>query len=225
MAVFSTPSSAVGLYFVRKLKVALSLHLESSLLQFVFTFPFNVLLAMTVVLIVGTVRIFTRKPARIIDSMVDVERQLVQETGGEASTIARDTNLKGPVQMVEGEMPRSFKGSKEGVVELYSWFYRFAQGSLGRIGDNMTPRELMSVVSDRIPSQGALPLEYLVTSFEIANYSEIKPTKEMQSKCLNSVEVLKALIEGGDSRMSDDAKELNEFSSELVKHNVLVHEA
>jgi hypothetical protein len=218
-------SSAVGLYYARKLAVALSLPLESSLVELVLTFPFNVLLAMTVVLMVGIVRIFTRKPKRIDHSMVDVERQPMQETGGEVSKIARETTMKGPVQMVEGEMPRSFKDSKEGVVELYSWFYRFAQGRLGGICDNMTPRELMSVVSDRIPSQGALPLEYLVTSFEIANYSKIKPTKEMQSKCLKSVEVLKALIEGGDSRMSDDAKELNEFSSELVKHNVLVHEA
>jgi len=225
MAVFSTPSSAVGLYFVRKLKVALSLPLESSLLQFVLTFPFNVLLAMTVVLIVGTVRIFTRKPARIIDSMVDVERQPEQEAEEEVSILARGAVLKGPMQMVEEEIPRSFKGSKEGVIELYNWFYSFAQGRLGGIGDNMTPREFMRVVSGRIPSQGALPLEYLVTSFEIANYSKIKPTIEMQSKCFDSVEVLRGLIEGGDLRMSDEVKELDELSLELVTHNVHMHEA
>ena len=83
----------------------------------------------------------------------------------------------------------------------------------------------MSVVSGRIPSQGAIPLEYLVTSFEIAKYSKIKPTKEMQSKCLDSVEVLKELIEGGDTRMTDDVKELNGLSLELITHNVRVHEA
>ena len=225
MAVFSTPSSAVGLYFVRKLKVALSLPLESSLLQFVLTFPFNVLLGMTVVLIVGTVRIFTRKPARIIDSMVDVERQPELEAEEEVSKLARRANLKSPMQMVEEEMPRSFKGSKEGVIELYNWFYCFSQGRLGGFGDNMTPREFMRFVSGRIPSQGDLPLEYLVTSFEIAKYSKIKPTREMLSKCLNSVEVLKGLIEGRDSRMSDGDKEVDVFFSELVPHNVEVHEA
>ena len=222
MAVYSKPSSAVGLYFARKIAVASSLPLESSLLQLALTFPFNVLLAMTVVLIVGTIRMFTRKPTRINHSMVDVERITAHEAEEEASILA-PANLKDPMQIVEKEMPRSFKGSKEAVIELYTWFYRFAQGRLGGIGDNMTPRELMSVVSGRIPSQGAIPLEYLVTSFEITNYSKIKPTREMQSKCLDSVEVLKDLIEGGDSRMRDDDKEVDEPSSELVKHKVQLH--
>jgi hypothetical protein len=47
----------------------------------------------------------------------------------------------------------------------------------------------------------------------------------MQSKCLDSVEVLKDLIEGGDTRMTDDVKELNELFLELITHNVRVHEA
>ncbi|MHC4690382.1 MAG: hypothetical protein ACYS5F_12210 [Planctomycetota bacterium] len=222
MAVYSKPSSAVGLYFARKIAVALSLPLESGLLELVLTFPFNVLLVMTVVLIVWIVRIFTGKPPHINHSMVDVESQPAQEAEKEMSILARGTILKGP--MLVEEMPRNFKGSKEGVVKLYIWFYRFAQGRLGGIADNMTPREFMSVVSGRIPSQGVIPLEYLVTSFEIAKYSKIKPTKEMQSKCLDSVEVLKDLIECGDTRMSDDVNELNEPSLELITHNVQVHE-
>jgi hypothetical protein len=83
----------------------------------------------------------------------------------------------------------------------------------------------MSVVSDRIPSHGALPLEYLVTSFEIAMYSKNEPTKEMQSRCFESILVLKDLIEGGNNRMSDDDTEVDELSSELGTHNVQVHEA
>ena len=46
----------------------------------------------------------------------------------------------------------------------------------------------------------------------------------MQSKCSESVVILKGLIEGGDSRMSDDDKEVDELSSELVTHNVQFHE-
>ena len=223
MAVYSKPSSAVGLYFTRKIAVASSLPLESSLLQLVLTFPFNVILAMTVVLIIGIVQIFTRQTKRKNDSMVNGERQPTQETE-EVSILAHRANLKGPKQIMENKMPRNFKDSKKGVIELYNWFYRFAQGMLDGIADNMTPRELMSVVSDRIPSQGALPLEHLVTSFEIAMYSESKPTKEMQSKCFESVIALKDLIEDEDSRMSDDDKEVDELSSELVTHNVQFHE-
>ena len=223
MAVYSKPSSAVGLYFTRKIAEASSLPLESSLLQLVLTFPFNIILAMTVVLIVGIVRIFTRKTKRKNDSMVNGERQPTQEAE-EVSILAHGANLKGPQQIMENKMPRNFKDSKKGVIELYNWFYRFSQRRLGGITDNLTPRELMSVVSGRIPSQGALPLEYLVTGFEIAMYSESKPTKEMQSKCFESIVVLKGLIEGGDSRMSDDDKEVDELSSELVTHNVQFHE-
>ena len=83
----------------------------------------------------------------------------------------------------------------------------------------------MGIISGRIPSQGTLPLEYLVTSFEIINYSKIKSTREMLSKCLDSVEVLRDLITRGDSYMSDDFKEVDKFSSELVTDNVQVHEA
>ncbi len=223
MAVYSKPSSDVGLYLARKIAVASSMPLESGFLELVLTFPFNVLLAMTVVLIVGIVRIFTRKPPQINHSMVDVESQPAQKAQKDMSILGRGPILRGPMPVEE--IPRSFKGSKEGVVKLYIWFYRFAQGSLGGIADNMTSREFMSVVSGRIPSQGAIPLEYLVTSFEIAKYSKIKPTKEMQSKCLDSVEVLKELIEGGDTRMTDDVKELNGLSLELITHNVRVHEA
>ena len=223
MAVYSKPSSVVGLYFTRKIAVASSLPLEFSLLQLVLTFPFNVILAMSVVLIVGIVQIFTRQTKRKNDSMVNGERQPTQEAE-EVSLLAHGANLKGPKQIMGNKMPRNFKDSKKGVIELYNWFYRFTQGRLRGIGDNMTPRELMSVVSGRIPSQGALPLEYLVMSFEIAMYSESKPTRERQSKCFESVIVLKDLIEGGDSRMSDDDKEVDELSSELVTHNVQFHE-
>jgi hypothetical protein len=211
----------MGVFSARE--IALSLPIESSLLELVLKFPFNVLLVMTVVLIVGIFRIFMRKPARTNPTIIDVERQPAQGAEEVVPKIARGTTLKGPMQIVE-EMPRSFKSGKEGVVELYTWFYRFAQGRFGGIGDNMTPREFMRVVSGRIPSQGGLPLEYLVICFEIVIYSKKELTKEIQLKCLKSVEVLKELIEGGDLRKSDDDKELDEPSSEFVTHNVQVPE-
>ena len=219
MAVYSNPSSAAGLFFVRKLAVALGLPLESSLLQLVLTFPFNVLLAMIVVLIAGTARILTRKPTSINHSKIEVEIQSALEDGEEVSIVVRGSNSMSPMQMVE-EMPRSFNSCKDGVVVLYNWFYGFAHSRLVGIADNITPRELLSIVSDSIPSQGVIPLEYLVTSFEISNYSKIKTTKEMESKCLDSVEVLKDLIEGRDSRVNGGVKELDDLSLEGITHNV-----
>jgi len=224
MAVYTKPSSIIGSYFAKKIVIALSLPLESSLLKLVTTFPFNVILALTAVLIVGIIRIFTKKPRRLTSLLVDAESQPAHETAVEVSKLVPGTNLKRHMQMGEEEMPRSFKGDKDGIVKLYDWFYRYARWKLEGISDNMTPREFMSVVSGKVPPQGALPLEYLVTSFEIVTYSKITPTREMQSKCLNSVEVLKDLVESGDSRLSDDVNDADERSLELVTHDVQMHE-
>jgi hypothetical protein len=219
MAAYSIPSYTAGSHFTWKSAVALDLPLESSLIQLVLTFPYNVILAMAAVLIVGTVLAFTRKPAR--SSIPDVESQTTPKDGGEEPKFTRKGNMENhPAQAVEEEIPRSFEGNKDGIIKLYNWFYRFTQWKLGGIADNMTPREFMSIVSGRIPSEGAPALEYLVTSFEIANYSKINLTEEILFKCLKGVEVLKDLIEGGGSHVSDDFKELDETSLAPSAHKV-----
>ena len=224
MATYSKLSYSVKLYFARKSVVALDPPLESNLFQLVSTFPFNVILAMAAVLVVGTVLAFTRKPARSNTPKVDVEIQPTQKADGAMPKFTREVNLEGHpvqvVQMVEEEMPRNFESNKDEIVNLYNWFYRFAQWRLGGVADNITPREFVNVVSGRIPSEGASALKYFVTCFEIANYSRINLTEEMLFKCLKAVEVLKDLIDGGSSRVSDDVIELDETSSVLSSHNL-----
>ena len=219
MAIYSKLSYSVNLYFAWKSVDALDLPLESSLFQIIMTFPFNVILVIAAVLVVGIILAFTRKPARSNTPKVDVESQPTQKAGGAMPKITREVNLEGhPVEVVQGveeEIPRSFEGNKDGVVKLYNWFYRFAQWRLGGIADNITPREFVNIVSGRIPSEGTSALIYFVTCFEIANYSKINLEEEMLLKCLKAVEVLKDLIEGGSSRVSDDVIELTETSPVL----------
>jgi hypothetical protein len=213
MATYSKFSYSVNLFFARKSVVALDPPLESNLFQSIMTFPFNVILGVAAVLVIGVVLAFTRKPARSNTLQVDLESQPTQADGA-MPKFAREVNLEGhPVQMVEEEMPRSFESNKDGIVKLYNWFYRFAQWRLGGIANNITPRELVNVVSGRIPSEGASALKYIVTCFEIANYSKINLTEEMLGKCLKAVEMLKELVESGGSRGSDDVIELDENSS------------
>ena len=220
MAAHSIPSYTAGLHFTWKSAVALDLPLDSSLFQLVLTFPYNVILAMAAVLIVGTVLAFTRKPARSIPK-IDVESQTTPEDGGEEPKFTREGDMEShPAQAVEEEIPRSFEGNEDGIIKLYNWFYRFAQWKLGGIANNMTPREFMSIVSGRIPSEGDPTLKYLVTSFEIAKYSKINLTKETLFKCSKGVEILKDLIEGGSSHVSDDIVVLDEASLALTVHNV-----
>ena len=221
MAAYSIPSFTMGLHFTSKSAVALDLPLESGLFQLIVTFPFNVILAMAAVLVVGTVLAFTRKPARSSLPVVEVESHTTPKKGGEAPKFTRkDYTENHLAQVVEEEIPRSFEGNKDGIVKLYNWFYRFAQRKLGGIVNNMTSMEFMSIVSGRIPSEGAPALKYLVKSFEIAQYSNINPTKKMLFKCSKGVEMLKDLIESGGSHVSDDSVLLDEASLTLSVHNL-----
>ena len=187
-------------YSFSKVASTLSLPLEPELLQMITTFPFNVILAMTAFLVVGTILALTRKPKRSKKADVDVNSRPTQKVDeGMPHSVQGADVVNQPVQEVEEEMPRRFEDYKGGVVKLYNWFYRFTKRRLRGITDNMTPREFESVVLGGIPSDGAPALEYLVTSFEIANYSDFKLTKEMVDKSLRAVEVLKDLIENGGS--------------------------
>ncbi len=178
----------------------LRLPLDPELLQMITTFPLNVILAMTAFLVIGTILAFTRKPTRSKKADVDVNSQPTRNVRDEMPHSVQGVDVvNNPAQEVEEEMPRRFEDYKGGVVKLYNWFYRFTKRRLRGITDNMTPREFESVVLGEIPSDGAPALEYLVTSFEIANYSDFKLTKEMVDKSLRAVEVLKDLIEKGSS--------------------------
>jgi hypothetical protein len=130
--------------------------------------------------------------------------------------------ISSPIEIVVGEIPRIFKGNREGIISLYNWFYQFAKINLGGINANMTPQEFLTLVSSKLPSKGIKPLEYLVRCCEIANYSKIEPTNEMNSKCLESVELLKTLIDGDDSKKVDEDTESVELSSELLSQDVLL---
>ena len=204
MSVYAKHALAGGSYSLLEVEETLRIPIAPELLQLITTFPFNVILAVTAVLVIGTILAFTRKPTRSKKANVDVNGQPMQKVDEKMHHSVQEANIVGrPAQEVEEEMPQRFEGNKDGVVKLYNWFYRFAQKRLNGITDNMTPRELESVVLGMIPSDGVSALEYLVTSFEIANYSHFKITKEMVDKSLRAIEVLRNLIENGSSYVHD----------------------
>lgn len=204
MRVYAKHAIAGVSYYLLEVEETLRIPPAPELLQIITTFPFNVILAVTAVLVIGTIIAFTRKPARSKKAYFDVNGQPMQKVNEEMPHSVQEANMVGrPAQDVEEEMPQRFNGNKDGVVKLYNWFYRFAQRRINGITDNMTPRELESVVLGMIPSDGVPALEYLVTSFEIANYSHFKITKEMVDKSLRAIEVLRNLIENGSSYVHD----------------------
>ncbi len=204
MEVYVEHAHATGSYSFFEIAVTLSLPLEPELLQMITTFPFNVILAVTAFLVIGIILTFTRKPNRSKKANVEVNSQSSQKVDEEMSHSLQAANMVGrPVQEVEEEMPRRFEGNKDGVVKLYNWFYRYAQSRINGVTDNMTPKEFESVVLGVIPTDGVSALIYLVTSFEIANYSNFKITKEMVDKSLRAIEVLRNLIENRSSYVHD----------------------
>ena len=95
---------------------------------------------------------------------------------------------------VEEELPRYFEDYKEGIVMVFNWYYAFVMRRYEGITVSMTPREFQQVVLTRIPYSGEAALEYLVTAFEIADYSTSHPTQEMFEKSIKAVEVLRGLM-------------------------------
>jgi len=208
-----------GSYFSFPIAVTQQLPQESELLQIITAFPFNVILAMAAVLIIGTVLAFTRKPARSPQQKVEVMSKSMQAAPKEASHRQQEADeVSQNTQGFEEEMPQHFEGYRDGVVKLYNWFYRFTQSRFKGIADSMTPREFKRAISSRIPTAGASALEYLVTIFEIANYSGSKLTKEAFDKNMRAVEVLKDLIDNENSSVSDH--DLNHDESSSILNNI-----
>ena len=191
----------------------MNVQLPIELLQLVTTFPFNVILVMVLVLIVGIIFTLTRKPAYSSNPSKSVNGQKVSQ-----NIHGSDILDQGPE--IEEEIPENFKNYLDGVIELYSWFFRFVQKRFVGIADNMTPREFKDAVLLRSPSTVASALDYLVTVFEIANYSKFKLTKEMLDKSLEAVRLMKEMIEEGSSRLSDHELMHDESSSTLSNYEI-----
>jgi len=128
-----------------------NMRLPPELLQVVTTFPFNVILVMTIALIVGIVYSYTRKPAHSSKPFngVDIEEMSQSLQGSDALSQAAE---------IEEEIPLLFEDYADGVVKLYSWFYRFTQRRFVGIADNMTPREFKDAVLLKSPSTVAASL-------------------------------------------------------------------
>ncbi len=94
-------------------------------------------------------------------------------------------------------MPRDYEDYKDGIVKLFNWFYARSRRRIEGIDDSLTPREFQDMVLHGIPEKGQPALEYLVTAFEIADYSASNPSQEMYEKSLAAVELLGGMIERG----------------------------
>ncbi|MGD2200131.1 MAG: transglutaminase domain-containing protein [Candidatus Bathyarchaeota archaeon] len=145
---------------------------KPGLFMIITTYPYNVITFAGVAIIIGSVLFITRRKEE------EAERSV-------------------PVKVFREEMPRDFKNYRDGVVKLFNWFYNRSDSKLEDIEDSMTPREFQAAVLMSIPEKGDKALEYLVTAFEIADYSTSEIGQEMYEKSLAAVELLDGLMEYG----------------------------
>jgi hypothetical protein len=143
---------------------------KPGILQIITMYPYNVMISAGLAVILGSVLYLTRKKQRLIP---------LSQTSTE----------------VYEEGPLTFSDYKEGIVKLFNRFYRQSQRRYGGIADSMTSREFQGVMLGRIHEKGAPALEYLVTAFEIADYSTTIPNKDIYEKCYAAIELLNGLIE------------------------------
>ncbi|UCH57933.1 MAG: transglutaminase domain-containing protein [Candidatus Bathyarchaeota archaeon] len=144
---------------------------RAGILQIITTFPYNVMVAAGIAVIVGGVLLSRKK-----EKPVSLGREPLPED-------------------YDDELPLTFKDYKEGVVKLFNRFYGRSRRRYEGIDDSMTPREFQAALLGKMPEKGAPALEYLVTAFEIADYSTSTPTKEVYEKCFAAVELLSGLME------------------------------
>jgi len=144
---------------------------KPSVFMIITTYPYNVIIFTGFAVVIGSVLVLTRKKESIAQSAI--------------------------VEEAEEEMPRDYEDYKDGIVKLFNWFYARSRRRLEGIDDSLTPREVQDVVLRWIPEKGEPALEYLVTAFEIADYSASNPSQEMYEKSLAAVELLGGMIERG----------------------------
>lgn len=144
---------------------------KPNIFMIITTFPYNVIIFTGVAVIIGSVLLVTRK--REDETLVDA-----------------------PIlEVYDKAMPTNYKDPKEGVVKLFNWFYEKSRRIFEGIEDSMTPREFQAAVIIGIPEKGNSALEYLVTAFEIADYSASEVERETYNKCVGAVELLYGMIE------------------------------
>jgi len=145
---------------------------DTGLLALITSFPANLIIFTSGLAVIGIVYIYTQKKTQKMPAIPEEE-----EYDDEDYTI-----------------PITYSDYKDGVVKVFNRFYRKNRRRYKNVTKSMTPREFQYTILKKIPKKGESALEYLITAFEIADYSLGRPTKDMFDKCQKAVEVLDGLM-------------------------------
>jgi transglutaminase-like putative cysteine protease len=97
----------------------------------------------------------------------------------------------------EDGVPLEYTSYEEGIVKLFNRFYVSMQRIYPDIDETMTPREFQYVLIERMPMHADALLEDLVSSYEIAMYSNIALSQEDFKRTNATIELIIELMKSG----------------------------
>ena len=154
----------------------------TNIIALLFTFPYNIGMALTAAIGVGFYA--ANRNRRILEEVDDEEPR------------ARVLPKREYIGYEDG-VPLEYRSYEEGVVKLFNRFYVSMQRIYPDIDDTMTPREFQYVLLDRLPMHADALLEDLVSSYEIAMYSNITLSQEDFKRTNATIELVIELMKNG----------------------------
>ena len=154
----------------------------NNILALLFSFPYNIGLALTTAIVVG---VYAARRNKRMQAEVVVEEPR-----------ARVQPKKEYIGFEDG-VPLEYTSYEEGVVKLFNRFYVSMQRIFPDIDEAMTPREFQYVLMERMPEHADALLEDLVSSYEIAMYSNITLSQEDFKRTNATIELIIELMGNG----------------------------
>ena len=154
----------------------------TNFLVLLFTFPYNIGVALTGA--IGVAVFAARRNKRLKEEETVIEARV------------RLPPKKEYIGYEDG-VPLEYTSYEEGVVKLFNRFFVSMQRIYPDIDEAMTPREFQYILEERLPQTADALLEDLVTSYEIAMYSNITLSQEDFKRTNATIELIIELMKSG----------------------------
>jgi len=154
----------------------------TGLLSLLFTFPYNIGVALSGAIGVGVMA--ARRNRRLQEEEPVIEARV---------KLAPEREYIG----YEDGVPLEYTSYEEGVVKLFNRFFVSMQRIYPDLDETMTPREVQYILEERLPQTADALLEDLVSSYEIAMYSNITLSQEDFKRTNATIELIIELMKSG----------------------------
>jgi len=154
----------------------------TNLLSLLLTFPYNIVVALIGAIGVGVAAAKRNKRLQEEEPIVEPRVKL--------------SPRKEYIGYEDG-VPLEYTSYEEGVVKLFNRFFVSMQRIYPDVDDTMTPREFQQILQERLPETADALLEDLVSSYEIAMYSNIRLSQEDFKRTNATIELIIELMKNG----------------------------